>query len=39
MARFEVVSQDGLKLLRCVIENEMVRAESGALHYMRGISR
>jgi uncharacterized protein (AIM24 family) len=36
MARFEVVSQDGLKLLRCVIENEMVRAESGALHYMRG---
>jgi uncharacterized protein (AIM24 family) len=36
MARFEVVSQDGLKLVRCVIENEMVRAESGALHYMRG---
>lgn len=36
MAQFEVVSQDGLKLLRCVIENETVRAESGALHYMRG---
>jgi uncharacterized protein (AIM24 family) len=36
MARFEVVSQDGLKLLRCEINGEMVRAESGALHYMRG---
>jgi uncharacterized protein (AIM24 family) len=30
------MAQDGLKLLRCVIENEMVRAESGALHYMWG---
>ena len=36
MARFEVVAQDGLKLLRCEINSEMVRAESGALHYMRG---
>jgi Uncharacterized conserved protein len=36
MAKFEVVTQEGLKMIRCVIENEMVRAESGALHYMRG---
>lgn len=36
MARFEVVVQEGLKMIRCGIENEIVRAESGALHYMRG---
>lgn len=36
MAQFEVLAQEGLKMVRCVIQNEMVRAESGALHYMRG---
>jgi uncharacterized protein (AIM24 family) len=36
MARFEIVSQEGLKMVRCAIDNETVRAESGALHYMRG---
>jgi uncharacterized protein (AIM24 family) len=36
MVRFDVVAQEGLKMVRCVIENETVRAESGALHYMRG---
>ena len=36
MAQFEVVAQEGLKMVRCVIDNETVRAESGALHYMRG---
>jgi uncharacterized protein (AIM24 family) len=36
MARFEVVAQEGLKMVRCVIDRETVRAESGALHYMRG---
>ena len=36
MAQFEVVAQEGLKMIRCVLNNEMVRAESGALHYMRG---
>ncbi len=36
MPRYEVVSQEGLKMLRCVIAGETVRAESGALHYMRG---
>jgi uncharacterized protein (AIM24 family) len=36
MARFEVVAQEGLKMVRCVIAGETIRAESGALHYMRG---
>ena len=36
MAQFEVVAREGLKMVRCVVSNEMVRAESGALHYMRG---
>src|SRR5262245_31437073 len=36
MAMFEIVAPAGLRMVRCVIENEMVRAESGALHYMRG---
>lgn len=36
MAQFEVVAQEGLKMIRCLINNELVRAESGALHYMRG---
>lgn len=36
MARFEVVAQEGLKMIQCTIADEMVRAESGALHYMRG---
>jgi len=36
MAQFEIVAQEGLKMVRCVIQNETVRAESGALHYMRG---
>jgi uncharacterized protein (AIM24 family) len=36
MALFEIVAQEGLKMVQCVIDSEMVRAESGALHYMRG---
>jgi uncharacterized protein (AIM24 family) len=36
MARFEVVAQEGLKMIKCAIDNEMVRAESGSLHYMCG---
>jgi uncharacterized protein (AIM24 family) len=36
MAQFEVVASEALKMVRCVIHNETVRAESGALHYMRG---
>jgi uncharacterized protein (AIM24 family) len=36
MANFEIVESEGLKMIRATIENETVRAESGALHYMRG---
>jgi uncharacterized protein (AIM24 family) len=36
MAQFEVVAQEGLKMIKCTLADEMVRAESGALHYMRG---
>ena len=36
MAHFEVVAQEGLKMIKCTIADEVVRAESGALHYMRG---
>jgi len=36
MSRFEIVSQEGLKMVRCAIAGETIRAESGALHYMRG---
>jgi uncharacterized protein (AIM24 family) len=36
MARFEIVAEEGLKMVRCTIAGETVRAESGALHYMRG---
>ncbi len=36
MAQFEIVAREGLKMVRCVVNNETVRAESGALHYMRG---
>lgn len=36
MATFEVIERQGLKMVRSVINNETIRAESGALHYMRG---
>jgi len=36
MAHFEVIEHEGQKFIRCVINNEAVRAESGALHYYRG---
>ena len=36
MATFEVVEQQGMKMIRAIVNNEVVRAESGALHYMRG---
>lgn len=36
MATFEVVDKQGLKIVKCVIQNELVRAEAGALHYSRG---
>jgi uncharacterized protein (TIGR00266 family) len=36
MSQFEVVEQQGMKMIKALIQNESVRAESGALHYMRG---
>ncbi|HYE79005.1 MAG TPA: AIM24 family protein [bacterium] len=36
MAVFEVVEKQGLKMIKATINNEMIRAEAGALHYMRG---
>lgn len=36
MATFKVVEQQGLKMIRATIESETIRAEAGALHYMRG---
>ncbi|QDU26875.1 hypothetical protein ETAA8_19590 [Anatilimnocola aggregata] len=36
MAHFEIVAREGLKMVRCELNSETVRAESGALHYMRG---
>jgi uncharacterized protein (AIM24 family) len=36
MAVFEVVEQQGLKMIKATINNETIRAEAGALHYMLG---
>lgn len=37
MATFEIVEQQGLKMVKATIDNETIRAEAGALHYMRGL--
>ncbi|MDX1971942.1 MAG: AIM24 family protein [Candidatus Sumerlaeia bacterium] len=36
MATFEIVEKQGLKMIRAVLNNDMIRAEAGAMHYMRG---
>ena len=36
MAHFEIVEFEGQKMIKAVIQNETIRAEAGALHYMRG---
>lgn len=36
MAQFEVIEFEGQKIIKAMIQNETIRAESGALHYMRG---
>ena len=36
MAEFEIVAREQLKMIKCLLKDESVRAESGALHYMRG---
>jgi uncharacterized protein (AIM24 family) len=36
MPHFEIVAREGLKMVKCTVDNEVLQAESGALHYMRG---
>ena len=36
MAAFEVIEQEGLRLVKITLNNETVRTESGAMYYMRG---
>ncbi|MGA1237117.1 MAG: AIM24 family protein [Limisphaerales bacterium] len=36
MAQFEIVEQEGVRLVKITLANETVRTESGALYYMRG---
>ncbi|MCG3152448.1 MAG: hypothetical protein GEEBNDBF_01746 [bacterium] len=36
MAVFEVIEKQGLKMIRATLNNEVIRAEAGALHYMQG---
>lgn len=36
MATFDVIEKEGLRIVRATLKNETVRAESGALYYMRG---
>lgn len=36
MAQFEVIEQEGVRLVKCTLHDETIRTESGALYYMRG---
>lgn len=36
MANFEIIENEGVRLVRAVLDKETVRTESGALYYMRG---
>ena len=36
MANFEIIEQEGLRLVKCTLSNETVRTEAGALYYMKG---
>lgn len=36
MATFEIVEQEKVKMIKATINNETIRAEAGALHYMQG---
>ncbi len=37
MATFEIIEKQGLKMIKATIDNETIRAEAGALHYMKGL--
>jgi uncharacterized protein (AIM24 family) len=36
MAQFEIVEQEGVRLVKITLKDETVRTEAGALYYMRG---
>lgn len=36
MATYEIIEQQGLKMIKATLNNETIRAEAGALHYMIG---
>ncbi|MBG86169.1 MAG: hypothetical protein CMO80_04630 [Verrucomicrobiales bacterium] len=36
MAEYEIIEQEGVRLVKVTLNNEMIRCESGALYYMRG---
>lgn len=36
MAHFEIIEQEGVRLVKATLANETVRTESGALYYMKG---
>jgi uncharacterized protein (TIGR00266 family) len=36
MASFEIIGRQGMKMVKATLDNETIRAESGAMHYMRG---
>ncbi|MBD1872426.1 AIM24 family protein [Nodosilinea sp. FACHB-131] len=36
MANFEIIEREGTRLVKITLNDETVRTESGALHYMRG---
>ncbi|MBL9137628.1 MAG: AIM24 family protein [Verrucomicrobiales bacterium] len=36
MANFEIIEQEGVRLVKVTLKDEAVRTESGALYYMRG---
>lgn len=36
MAQFEIVEQEGVRLVKATLNNETIRTEAGALYYMQG---
>ncbi|MCP5519508.1 MAG: AIM24 family protein [Verrucomicrobiales bacterium] len=36
MAQFEIIEQEGVRLIKATLQNETIRTEAGALYYMRG---
>ncbi len=36
MANFEVIEQEGVRLIKATLQNETIRTEAGALYYMKG---